>query len=310
MSVLPELPYEAWRPTKDTLHLYVQEVGKLKLAYAPPLNHWWHVTFAVDVRGLASGRMHAGDVSFDVAFDFLEHQVVIRTDRGAVEAVSLHDGLSVAAFTEQLFSTLASVGLDVAITPSPFGVPMTTPFAEDVEHASYDRDAVGRYREALSWIDWVFRDFAGWYCGKTSPVHVFWHSLDLALTRFSGRRAPASAEADPVTAEAYSHDAISFGFWPGDENTPYPAFYSYTAPEPDGLTEHELAGGARWTDTGNGSLAVLPYDDVRAAADPRQTLLDFLQSAYDAGTAAAGWSADELRSSWCPPLPSASKGAR
>jgi hypothetical protein len=310
VSALPELPYEAWRPTKDTLLLYAQQVGKLKLGYTPPQNHWWNVTFAVDVRGLATGRMHAGDVSFDLAFDFLEHKLVARTDRGAVESFPLYDGLSVAAFNERLFSMLAGLGLDVTITPLPFGVPMTTPFADDVEHASYDAEYVGRYREALSWIDWVFREFAGWYCGKTSPVHVFWHSFDLALTRFSGRRAPASPGADAVTAEAYTHEVISFGFWAGDQNTPYPAFYSYTAPEPDGLAEHELAAGARWTDTGAGRLAVLPYDDVRAAADPRQALLGFLESAYEAGTAAAGWPADELRSSWCPPLPSLSKGAR
>jgi hypothetical protein len=310
MSVLPELPYEAWRPTKDTLHLYAQEVGKLKLTYAPPLNHWWHVTFAVDVRGLTTGRLHSGDVSFDVAFDFLDHKVVIRTDRGAVAAFPLHDGLSVAAFNGRLFSTLASVGLDLEITPSPFGVPMTTPFAEDVEHASYDADAVGRYREALSWIDWVFREFAGWYCGKASPVQVFWHSLDLAHTRFSGRRAPELPGADPVTAEAYSHDEISFGFWPGDQNTPYAAFYSYTAPEPDGLRGTNLVDGARWIELGNGSLAVLPYDNVREAADPREALLAFLQSAYDAGTVAAGWPEEELRSSWCPPLPAPSRRER
>jgi hypothetical protein len=309
VSTLPELPYEAWRPTKDTLHLYVQEVGKLKLSYTPPQNHWWNVTFAVDVRGLTTGRMRAGEVAFDLSFDFLEHRLVARTDRGAVESIPLRDGLSVAAFNEQLFSTLAGLGLDVTITPRPFGVPMTTPFAEDVEHASYDPEYVSRYREALAWTDWVFREFAGWYCGKTSPVQVFWHSLDLALTRFSGRRAPAQPGADPVTVEAYSHEAISFGFWPGDEKTPYPAFYSYTAPEPDGLSEHELAGDARWLDMGNGHLAVLPYDDVRVAADPRQMLLTFLQSGYDAGTAAAGWPADELRSSWCPPMPLLAKGA-
>jgi hypothetical protein len=303
VTALPDLPYEAWRPTKDTLHLYVQEVGKLKLKYTPPLNHWWNVTLAVDVRGLTSGRMRAGAVAFDVSFDFVEHRVVVRTERGDVDSFELHDGLSVAAFTEQLFATLHDLGVDVAITPRPFGVPMTTPFAEDVEHASYDTEYVGRYREALSWTDWVFREFAGWYCGKASPVHVFWHSLDLAHTRFSGRRAPAHPGADPVTEEAYSHEAISFGFWPGDENTPYPAFYSYTAPEPDGLTAHDLAGGASWIDSGNGHLGVLPYDEIRTAADPREALLAFLQSGYDAGTTAAGWPADELRSSWCPPAP-------
>jgi hypothetical protein len=178
---------------------------------------------------------------------------------------------------------------------------MTTPFAADVEHCSYDEDFVHRYWRALCWIDWVFREFGGWFSGKTSPVHLFWHSLDLAVTRFSGRRAPLGEGVDAVTAEAYSHELISFGFWPGDQTTPQPTFYSYTAPEPEGLTGEQLAPGSMWVDTGSGSLAVLPYDALRESADPRVTLLEFLQSAYDAGSGAAGWTVDDLRSSWSPP---------
>jgi Family of unknown function (DUF5996) len=299
---LPELSYSDWRDTKDTLHLYVQQVGKLKLAYAQPLNHWWHVTFAVDVRGLTSGRMRAGDTAFDISFDLVDHALVVRTDRGEVESFPLRDGLSVAAFHEQLFSLLRALGIDVTITPKPFGVPMTTPFAEDVEHASYDAEYVERFRDALAWVDWTLREFAGWYCGKSSPVQLFWHSLDLAVTRFSGRRAQPRPDADGVTKEAYSHDVISFGFWAGDEQTKEAAFYSYTAPEPAALAEQALAAG-EWTDPGYGLMALLPYDQVRESPNPRETLLAFLQSAYDAGTAAAGWPADELRSSWCPPTP-------
>ena len=298
---LPDIPYAAWRDTKDTLHLFAQQVGKVKLACTPPQNHWWNATLAVDARGIASGRMRSDGVGFDLGFDLIDHVLIARTDRGDVESFQLRDGLSVASFHEQLFSMLAGLGLDVTIVPTPFGVPMTTPFAADIEHHSYDTDFVHRYWEALSWIDWVFREFGGWFCGKTSRVHLFWHSLDLALTRFSGRRAPVVASLDAVTAEAYSHELISFGFWPGDQSTPQPTFYSYTAPQPEGLTDEPLAGGAQWVDTGNGSLAQLPYDVVREAADPRVALLAFLQSAYEAGTSAAGWSADELRSSWCPP---------
>jgi hypothetical protein len=180
---------------------------------------------------------------------------------------------------------------------------MTTPFAEDTEHASYDADAVGRFREVLSWADWVLREFAGWYCGKASPVQLFWHSLDLATSRFSGSRVLAPGRPPSVEGEAYSHEVISFGFWPGDENTRQAAFYSYTAPEPDGLTDRPLSGPASWQEAGNGHLAILPYDAVRRADDPRRAVLAFLQSAYDAGTTAAGWPADELRSSWCPPSP-------
>jgi uncharacterized protein DUF5996 len=183
-----------------------------------------------------------------------------------------------------------------------FGLPTTTPFADDFEHATYDAAAVRRYHESLLWTDWVLREFAGWFCGKASPVQLFWHSLDLAYTRFSGRRVPSSPDADPVTVEAYSHEVISCGFWPGDERTPYPAFYAYAAPEPPGLKESPLAPGAAWIELGGGSLAVLPYETVRAADDPRETLLAFLQGTYDVGTAAAGWPAEDLRSSWCPPV--------
>jgi hypothetical protein len=298
---LPGLPYADWRETKDTLHLWAQIVGKIRLASTPPQNHWWHVPLYVDARGLTTRRLRAPATDFDIAFDFVDHRVVVRTSRGEVESFALEDGLSVAAFHESLFGLLHRLSIEVAIKSVPFGVPVTTPFAEDAEHHSYDAEFIERYWAALSWIDWVLQEFAGWYCGKTSPVHLFWHSLDLAVTRFSGSRAPELLEADRVTREAYSHEAISFGFWPGDENTQQAAFYSYTAPEPDGLTGQPLAEGAEWTAVGTGSLALLPYESVRAAADPRGTLLAFLQSAYEAGTAAAGWPADELRSSWCPP---------
>ncbi len=298
---LPELPYAGWRDTKDTLHLFAQQVGKVKLACTPRQNHWWNATLAVDARGITTGIMHADGAAFDLAFDLVDHRLVARTSGGAVESFQLHDGLSVASFNEQLLSMLAGLGLDVSITPVPFGVPMTTPFAADVEHDSYDADAVSRYWAVLSWVDWVFREFGGWFSGKTSPVHLFWHSFDLALTRFSGRRAPAAADVDAVTAEAYSHELISFGFWPGDETTPRPTFYSYTAPAPAGLTDEPLGSQATWVDTGSGSLAALAYDAVRESADPRVALLSFLQSAYEAGASTAGWPADDLRSPWCPP---------
>jgi hypothetical protein len=294
---LPELPYADWRDTKDTLHLFVQQVGKVKLGCTPPQNHWWHATLAVDARGITSGRMCSNGVGFDLAFDLIAHALVARTDTGDVESFPLRDGLTVASFNEQLLSMLMRLGLDVTISPAPFGVPMTTPFAADVEHRSYDADFVHRYWEALCWVDWVFREFSGWFSGKTSPVHLFWHSFDLALTRFSGSPAPVTAGVDPVTAEAYSHELISFGFWPGDQATPQATFYSYTAPEPEGLTGEPLAAGATWAGAGTGSLAVLPYDVVRESADPRAALLAFLESAYEAGTSAAGWEADALRSS-------------
>jgi hypothetical protein len=297
---LPELPLERWEDTKNTLHLWCQVVGKIRMAATAPRNHWWHVPLYVDVRGLTTRRLHTADQTFQIDLDLLDHALRVRTSTGALESFSLHDGVSVAAFDAQLHELLRSLGLDVEIRESPFGVPMTTPFPDDTEHASYDRDAVGRFFEILDFSDSVFEEFSGWYCGKTSPVHLFWHSFDLAVTRFGGRRAPALPEADAVTQEAYSHEVVSFGFWAGDVNVREPTYYAYAAPEPPGLRERPLSPGARWVDTGTGSLAQLPYEAVRTADDPRAALLGFLDSAYQAGAGALGWDPVDLRSSWCP----------
>jgi hypothetical protein len=297
---LPALPLAEWEQTKVTLHLWSQIVGKIKLASVPPRNHWWHVPLYVDVRGLTTRRMHSpAGVAFQIDFDFVDHALVVKTGRGENASFALNDGLSVAQFDEQLHAVLAGLAVDVEINETPFGVPMTTPFRQDKEHASYDRDAVERFWRVLDWTDWVFEEFSGWYCGKTSPVHLFWHSFDLAVSRFGGGRAPALPDADQVTREAYSHDVISFGFWAGDDNVREPTYYSYTAPEPKGLREQSLRPAeAQWQETG---IATLPYEVVRTAAGPRKTLLEFLDSAYRAGATTAGWDVAELSSSWCPP---------
>jgi Family of unknown function (DUF5996) len=299
---LAELPLAEWEATKNTLHLWVQVVGKVRMAASAPRNHWWHVPLYVDVRGLTTRRLHSpGGVTFEIAFDFVDHRLVISTSGGAIESFELVDGLSVAEFDQRLHATLARLGVDVAIRETPFGLPTTTPFPDDLEHASYDRDAVVRFWHILDWSDTVFERFAGWFCGKTSPVHLFWHSLDLAVTRFSGRRAPPLPDADAVTREAYTHEVISFGFWAGDQNVGEPAYYSYTAPEPDGLRDRPLEPeDAFWAEQGTGSLAILRYDAVRTADDPEATLLTFLESAYEAGADAAGWNRADLESSWCP----------
>jgi hypothetical protein len=303
MTALPPLPYPEWEPTKETLHLWLQIVGKVKLASSPPKNHWWHVPLYLDVHGLTTRLLHsASGTPFEIRFDFTSHRLVVETP-GQEESFALADCLSVAVFDERLHSTLSGLGVDVAIVEHPFGVPMTTPFPEDTEHHSYDAGAVERFWRVLDWSGTVLEEFAGWFCGKQSPVHLFWHSFDLALTRFSGRRAPELTDADAVTREAYTHEVVSFGFWAGDPRIREPAYYSYTAPEPAGLRDRELspAGQVRWAEVGSGSLAVLPYENVRSAADPRATLFAFLESAYEAGADAAGWNRDGLISSWCPP---------
>jgi Family of unknown function (DUF5996) len=296
--VLPSLPLEEWEATKDTLHLWAQIVGKVRMASSPPRNHWWHVPLYVDVRGLTTRRLHAaGGVAFQIRFDFVDHRLVVETDEGRVESFPLTDGLSVAEFDQGLHETLAGLGLDVEIREEPYGVPMTTPFRDDHDHSSYDPDAVERFWGILAWSDGVFEEFAGWFSGKTSPVHLFWHSLDLAVTRFGARRAPDMPNADAVTREGYSRELSSFGFWAGDQNVREPCFYSYTAPEPPGLRDRQLRPeAARWTET----VALLPYEAVRAADDPRAALLEFLESAYEAGADAAGWDREDLASSWYP----------
>src|SRR5262249_27918259 len=232
---LPALPLAEWEPTKNTLHLWTQIVGKIRMASTPPRNHWWHVPLYVDVRGLTTRRMHApSGVVFQIDFDFLDHLLVVQTNEGRRASFELRDGLAVADFAPALHETLRGLGVDVAIRESPFGVPITTSFPDDREHASYDRDAVVRFWRIIDWTDWVFEEFAGWYCGKTSPVHLFWHSLDLAVTRFGGRRSPPLPKASAVTQGGYSHELVSFGFWAGDKNLRAPSYYAYPSPPPDG----------------------------------------------------------------------------
>ncbi len=306
MSALPDLHLADWRATKDTLHLYAQIIGKIRLATTAPRNHWWNAALYVDVRGLTTRRLRHRDTTFDIAIDFVDHAVIVRTADGRTRSFELIDGLSVAEFDARIHALLGELGVDVQINEKPYGVPMTTPFPEDREHASWDREAIARFGRVLDWSDSVLEEFSGWFNGKTSPVHVFWHGLDLAVTRFSGRPG-AALDVDPVTREAYSQEVISFGFWAGDDNLGDAAYYSYTAPEPDGLRDQPLSAG-EWVPSGAGSLAVLPYEAVRTSSDPRSAVLAFCQSAYEAGARLAGWDIAAFRSTrstWSPAPPRA-----
>jgi len=300
VNELPPLPLEEWQRTKDTLHLWAQVIGKTRLALMPMRNHWWNVTLYPSARGLTTRRMPVKAHNLEIELDLIGHRVWARTTESDAN-FGLHDGLSVADFHDQLVNMLEGLDVRVDIRAEPFGVPMTTPFAADHDHASYDADAVGRFLRVLQWSADVLEEFAGWYCGKSSPVHVFWHSFDLATSRFSGKRAETRSGIDAVTAEAYSHEVISFGFWAGDRTNPFPAYYSYTAPEPVGLSRQTLLPPqAAWAAQANGSLAILRYDDVRAAAEPKAVLLEFLQSAYEAGASLAGWDLVDTTTQWCP----------
>ena len=294
--ILPELRIADWRPTKDTLHLYAQIVGKVRLAATPQRNHWWHAPLYVDVRGLTTGPLRRGDTTFEIAFDFVDHQLVVRASDGITRAFALVDGLSVADFDAHLHVALAELGVDVEIREQPYGVSMTTPFREDVEHASWDRDAVERFHRALDWSSSVFEEFSGWFVGKTSPVQLFWHSFDLSLTRFSGRPGVV-LESDAVNREAYTHEVMLFGFWMGDEQTfPDASFYAFMSPEPAGWRDASITAG-EWTKIG---LTVLPWETVRGAADQRAMVLAFLQSAYETAAGLAGWDLAAFESAWCP----------
>jgi Family of unknown function (DUF5996) len=297
---LPSLPLEEWAATKDTLHLWAQIVGKTRLALMPMRNHWWNVTLYPSARGLTTRRMPLEAHNLEIEMDLVDHRLWARTTESEA-GFGLHDGLSVAGFHRHLTDTLNGLDVRVDIRAEPFGVPSTTPFPTDRDHASYDADAVTRFLRVLQWSADVLEEFAGWYCGKTSPVHLFWHGFDLAVTRFSGKRAAARPGVDAVTAEAYTHEVVSFGFWAGDRTSPFPAYYSYTAPEPPELREQPLRPQtAEWTTQANGSLAIFRYEDARSSSDPKAALLEFLQSAFEAGASLAGWDLADTATQWCP----------
>lgn len=293
MELFPPIPLDAWADTKETLHRFAQVVGKVRLAASVRCNHWWNVPFHLTGRGLTTRPM-GGDPIFTIDFDFVAHRLLVCSITGQAVSFPLL-GQSVASFYQHLMQALDTLGLDLRVAhPHPFDLPdKDRPFARDTEHASYDPEWVTRYWQVLSQVNLVLEEFASGFSGKTSPVHHFWHTFDLAVTRFSDRRIDQPASVDPVTREAYSREVISFGFWFGDKNFPAPAFYSYTAPEPAGLVEEPLQpAAARWVDQRGSHLAVLPYDEVRGQADSKALVLQFYESAYQAGARRAGWDAD------------------
>jgi hypothetical protein len=296
-DLFPELPYADWLPTRETLHRFAQVVGKIRLAASARRNHWWNVPLHLSGRGLTTRPMTLdGAQVFCIDLDLIDHRLDLSTADGGRWSFSLRER-SVAAFYADLTAGLAALQIPVVVAdPRPFDLPdHDRPFALDTEHATYDPEAVSRYWRILGQVNLVLEQFAGRYSGKTSPVHHFWHTFDIALTRFSDRVVPHGAETDPITREAYSREVVSFGFWFGDPTFPEPAFYSYTAPEPEGLASSVLhPPTATWLERGGAHLAVLTYADARAATDPREAVLAFYESAYRAGAVRAGWSLGDL----------------
>jgi hypothetical protein len=296
----PDLPYEAWRDTSATLHLWTQIVGKIRLVQTPWLNHSWHCTLYVTPRGLTTSSIPHGDRTFDLTFDFIRHLLVVSSDDGATKEVGLYPR-TVADFHAAVLGALSELGLPVRIHEMPNEITDAIPFSEDLTHAAYDPVFAERHWRALVQIDRVFKRFRSSFLGKSSPVHFFWGSFDLAVTRFSGRTAPLHPGGVPnlpnaVAQEAYSHEVSSAGFWPGSPGVEYPAFYAYAYPEPEGYDKAPVEPTEAFYHETLKEF-VLPYDAVRTAADPDQALLDFLISTYEAAADAAGWDRASLE---CP----------
>jgi hypothetical protein len=293
----PELPLAAWRDSCATLHLWTQVVGKIRLTRSPWLNHSWHVALYVTARGLSTSPIPDGTRNFEIEFDFIDHVLRISTSDGTHRAFALA-GHSVASFYKRVLDELSGLGIAIAIDETPNELPDPIRFSEDTRHASYDADAAGRLFRILVNADRVFKQFRTGFLGKASPVHFFWGSFDLAVTRFSGRRAPlhpggVPSLPDAVAREAYTHEVSSAGFWPGSGAIDYPAFYSYAYPEPSGFRTTKVRPDAAFFSEAVGEF-VLPYDAVRTAANPDGALLDFLQSTYEAAADAAEWDRDAL----------------
>ena len=288
----PALPLDSWRGTYATLHMWTQVVGKVCLALTPLTNHWWNIAFRVTARGLMTPTMKAGDRTITITFDFVGHQLVIMCSDGRSERVALAPQ-TVAAFHETVMDTLHRMGVNVRIWKMPVEVADPIPFDRDTVHREYDPVAASTFWKILLAVTPVFEEFRADYVGKSSPVHFFWGSFDLAVTRFSGRPAPPRPGADSITREAYSHEVISHGFWPGSGAIQEPAFYGYAAPEPEGFARAVVGPGAAFYSR-ELSEFVLPYEAVRSASSPAGDLTAFLRSTYDAAADLGRWPREAL----------------
>ncbi|MEM8486810.1 MAG: DUF5996 family protein [Bacteroidota bacterium] len=290
---LPSLPLDEWEQSKITLNYFLQIAGKIRLGLMPRKNHWWYLTLYVSPRGLTTHAIPLDDGfnTFELTFNFISHQVELHTSRGEAYSFPLEDGLSVAAFYQQMFDLLKKIGVELEIIDRPIDMPLDAPFSEIETYNTYQPAYVAQFWRALTWVDHVFKEFGGRFYGKTCPVHLYWHHMDLAVTRFSGKRGPVmEPQTRLIEKDAYSHEVISFGFWAGDDNVRGAAFYCYTFPSPEGLdTEPLQPQAASWVDSNGSPMALLMYDDLRREADPKAALLDFLESAYQAGAKRAEW---------------------
>jgi uncharacterized protein DUF5996 len=288
----PPLPLSEWADTYATLHMGTQIVGKVRLALSPQVNHWWQVPLYVSARGLSTSPIPYGNGIFEIEFDFIDHKLNVTTSGGKTKYIRL-EPRTVADFLTEFMALLHSLGIEVKIWNMPVEIPNPIRFDQDRVHKSYDPKYVHTFWRILLNVDSIFKEFRSRFVGKVSPVHFFWGSFDLAVTRFSGRRAPERPGVDAMTREAYSHEVSSVGFWPGGGDIQGAAFYSYAAPEPPGYSERIVRPSAAFYKKGMGEF-LLMYDDMRAAPSPRATLLDFCQTTYEAAADLGHWDRSAL----------------
>lgn len=300
---LPNLPYDSWTETRITIHLILQIIGKTRLGLTARKNHWWFITIYISSRGFSTFTVPVdqGLNSLEIELDVLKRAVVIsHSEKGSVQ-IDLQTGLSIAQFYKQFMAELSQLGLSPKFTKKPFDMGIDKAFDQLEEYSTFNWEDIEKFWRLMQWNNSIFKEFGGRFYGKTCPVQIYWHHMDLAVTRFSGKKLPPMDRSARISdRDTYSHEQISFGFWVGDENVPEPAYYSYTYPSPDNIDQQSLMpSAASWVDSNGSPMAFLRYEDVRTSSDPRQAVLDFLESAYQAGANMAGWDVEELTT---PPL--------
>ena len=296
--ILPNLPYNSWTETRLSIHLVLQIIGKTRLGLTARKNHWWFITIYISSRGFSTFTIPVNDgaCSLEIELDVLRKAVVITHSEKGISEIELKSGLSIAQFYAKFKASLAQFGLTSKYIERPYDMGIDKPFDQLEEYSTFDWAEIHKFWQLMQWNNSIFQEFSGRFYGKTCPVQIYWHHMDLAVTRFSGRKLPPMDKSARISdRDTYSHEQISFGFWVGDENVPEPAYYSYTYPSPEKMDEQPLRpAAASWVDSNGSPMAFLKYEDVKASEDPRQSVLDFLESAYQAGANLADWNVKEL----------------
>jgi len=296
---LPSLDYKGNEKKKMTLHLFLQVLGKIRLKMTPRKNHWWYITEYIGTNGFTTGPIpyNSGTDQFEITINVIDHRLEVSSSQGESGGFPIDDHLTVADFYQKLMETLQTMDVSVSIVDVPFDLGVEQAFDEITEYHHYDKTYVSDLWRSMVWIGNVFKEFSGRFYGKTCPVHLYWHSMDLVVTRFSGNEAPPMpADARISDKDAYTHECISFGFWPGDETVPEPAFYSYTYPSPDGIKEEAITpSSAEWVDSNGSPMALLTYKNLLDTDNPREELLAFLESTYLVGAKKANWDIEKFR---------------